>query len=142
MGGDKIKKIDEHLLIFEENAQMQQVELPIVYPPKTSHQFYALPLSIIMTNSDMWARYYSQFMQLHTFRDDGENIMLRLYNRGGNYEYSPLEQIKAEDGGIKVDSDIIALFKMMLRNGYYVYVFCDVSRISAWGMPSRMCMMF
>lgn len=110
---------------------MQRVELPIVFPPKTLHQFYALPLSIIMTNPESWSWYYSQFMQLHTFRDDAENIMLRLYNIGGNYEYAPLEQIKAESDRVKLGEDIINLIKIMLRNGYYTYVFCDIFHLKA-----------
>lgn len=100
-------------------------QLPIAEPPKLSHQFLALPLSIIMTNENMWGWYYSEFIQMYTHRDLDDNIFVRTYNNLFLERYDPLECIQISPFKLKLGKDIIEFFKMMINNQYYIYTFCD-----------------
>lgn len=115
-------------------------ELPIATPPKISHQFLALPLSIIFSGNDIlpldW--YFSEFTQMYTFRNDAEGIMIRTYNYDSENDYEPLESIKMLPYRLKVGKDIIELYKLMINNGYYVYVFCDDLYINKFEMKDHL----
>ena len=100
-------------------------ELPLTTPPKTSHLFYALPLSIILTKEDNWNWYYSEFVQLYGFKDSGDNIQILSYKFDENDIYEPLEALKHYSDSIKLGNEIIDLFCLYIRNQYYVYTLCD-----------------
>lgn len=104
--------------------------LPLAESPKISHQFYALPLSIIFANENMWDWYYSEFIQMLTIRNEHEGIMLRTYNYGSENDYDPLEYLKLNPYRLEVGKDIIDIYRKLIDNEYYIYVFCDDSYIS------------
>lgn len=101
------------------------VELPITMPPKTSHLFYAIPLSIAFTNDSIWNWFYSEFIQMYTFRDFEDCVHIKLYDYGNTDEFEPLENIRIHPYRLKLDNDIINVFKSFIKNGYYINVFGD-----------------
>jgi len=104
-------------------------ELPLAEPPKKSHLFYALPLAVIMNTEDMWNWYYSEFIQMFTFRVGGNRELL-LYNYGVTDEYEPLEILRANRYPLRLNEDLIKLYCMFIDNGYYPYMLCDDFHIS------------
>ena len=104
--------------------------LPLTTPPKTSHLLLALPLSIALTDASTWNWYYSEFIQLYTFRDNNEQPMFLPYNATTDESYAPLEQFKFTPDRLKLDKDIVTFIKLMIRHEYYVCVFCNDFYIS------------
>jgi len=106
-------------------------KLTVAEPPKTSHQFLALPLSIIFTSEkDILNWYYSNFIQIYTARFHDENVIVRLYDNEDQNDYEPLQNVKISGSRLQVGDEIIEMYKRFIDNEYYIYTFCDDAYIS------------
>lgn len=107
------------------------VKLPIVQPPITSHQFYALPLAIICTNQSSLNWIYGEFIQLFTYRDkEEEYTAIHLYNRKNDlFTYEPLEDIRITPRQLIYGERIVDIYKNLLDNRHYIYDFVDLHYI-------------
>lgn len=117
-------------------------ELPIVTPPKTSHLFLALPLSIIMVDDNMWSWYYTEFIQMLTFRskddmDNKERVHIIPYHNGPMDMYDPLECCSISPFELKIGADIINMYKQLINADYYINTYCDDFYISTMDVPEH-----
>ena len=94
-------------------------------PSITSHPDIALPMAIFSTIPyiDNWL--CSEFLQVYS-----NGIYTKRYNYGSCEIYEPLECIRIPYH-ISIGNDIVDFFISLIKNDYYVLVFCDDSRISS-----------
>ncbi len=106
---------------------------PIAPPPVTSHQFYALPLSVICGHANLRPWLYSEWIQLHTFRDREDGRMhVRLYNNQNEmFFYEPLFGSIIRPKPLTNGDRIVEVCKGILADGQYIYDFVDLFYIRA-----------
>ena len=102
-------------------------------PVITSHQFYALPLSIICSDENLRPWLYSEFVQWHTFRNrEDERMHMRVYNNMNEmFKYEPLHETIILPKQLANGDNIIDVFKGILNEFQYIYDFVDSYYISA-----------
>ncbi len=111
------------------------MKLNLGKPVITSHQYYALPLSIISSEPRLCSWLYNEFIQWYTFRNrEDDRIHVRLYNNKNElFIYEPLEEVLVTPKQLVDGSNIIDVFRSFLNSGQYVYDFVDHYYIKAFG---------
>ncbi len=102
-------------------------------PPMIANQFYALPLSIIFTQPQRYEDwFYNEFTQLQALIAEPSNEMqIKLYSALNDGLFAPLDSIQIPYTAFDVGEDIVAFYRMLLKNGYYVRSFCNVKFFSS-----------
>lgn len=101
-------------------------------PPMIANQFYALPLSIIFTQPQQHENwFYNEFTQLQALIDPQSNVMqIKLYSALNDGLFAPLDSIQIPYTAFNVGEDIVAFYRILIKNGYYVRSFCNVKFFS------------
>lgn len=99
--------------------------------PLKSHQFLALPMSIIMIHDGYENWFYNEFTQLLANHNNERELTIVYYNYAYLEEYEPLDCLRLTDKMLQVGEHIVDIFKIMIEHDYYVYEFCDDFYISA-----------
>jgi len=109
-----------------------KIEVPII----TSHQYYALPLSIIYSNATIKPWIYSEFIQMHTYRGrEDERMHVNLYNnKNERFLYEPLYTTMSPYKQFVGGNDVICVFKCLLNDEQYIYDFVDHFYIRSFGI--------
>lgn len=106
-------------------------KLPICEPSITSHPDIALPMSIFSTIPyiDNWL--CSEFLQLYS-----NGIYTKRYNYDFCEIFESLECVRIPHH-IDLGDDVVDFFINLIKNDYYVLVFCDNTQISSmhWKDP-------
>lgn len=112
--------------------------LDICLPPITSHNFYALPLSIIVGDAQLNPWIYNEFIQIYTSRNrEDDTVCLRLYKKDNNelFKYEPLYETIISPERLVFGDCVIDVYRALLKSGQYIYDFVDKFFISHFAYP-------
>lgn len=111
------------------------MKLTLGKPPIISHQYYALPLAIINSDSNLMQWLYSEFIQLHTYRGrEDEQMHVSLYNnKNERFLYEPLYTTMSPYKQFVGSNDVVCAFKCLLNDEQYIYDFVDHFYIRSFG---------
>ena len=114
--------------------------LPICMAPAIrSLGFYAFPLSIIQSNEQQFTPWlYNEFTQIYATVPMNDDFVIKFYSRQEDYnhDYQPLIAHKMILSDLIME-DVLALYRTMLQNHYYVYTFVDKWYLSAYELKDH-----
>lgn len=93
--------------------------------PLRSHNLLALPMSIIMVDDHYEHWLYNEFLQCYAFDEPGLNFGVRHYSSMDDGIFEPLECVRFPLSDFYLSQSIVDFFRMMLKESYYIYTFCD-----------------